>query len=439
MLMTASHPTTQFLRVLVVDDETSSRAPVAEYWRDEGHEVRVAADGFKALGRLDDGWEPDILITDLKMPGMDGVTLLKKIRERFPDLAVVVMTAYATVESAVEAMQEGADDYLIKPVHFAQLEMSVEKVLAHRALVRDHRRIKELLETAQEQQRGAEAPLIGESRLFRELLSLSEQVAKAGAPILVAGGPGTGKRSLVRAIRDWSSKAEAPFVELNLNMMGDEVMVDALEESLESAKGGTLALIGVSELTEAAQGVLTRFFDKGGEDAARIIGTTNKDLRDAVSEGTMSQDLLYRLGVVNLHVPSLPERREDIPLLAAYFVKKHADAYGRPRLALSERAIGIIEAYDWPGNVRQLGVCMERAVVTARGREIEARDLPRDVLEKADSGHEGPPPIPGSTLEDIERYAIMSTLESTGGSTARAAKILGISVRKVQYRLSEDR
>jgi two-component system response regulator HydG len=429
---------TETLHVLVVDDETSSRAPVAEFWRDEGHEVRVAADGFKALGRLDDGWEPDLLITDLKMPGMDGVTLLKKMRERFPDLAVIVMTAYATVESAVEAMQEGADDYLIKPVHFGQLEVSVNKVMSHRALVRDHRRIKELLE-AKDSGKAEADEMVGESRAFRELLALAQQVAKAEAPVLVAGAEGTGKRRLVRAVHDWSGRASGPFIEFNVGMVGDEIVEDQLTEAMDKAKGGTLALIGVSELSETAQGVLRNFFDDPGEDAPRLISTTKVDLREVVEAGKMSQDLVYRLGVVNLHLPSLRERREDIPLLAAHFVRQHADAYGRPRLALSERAIGIIEAFEWPGNIRQLSACMQRAVVAARGREIEARDLPREVLEKGGPQDEGPPPIPGSTLEDIERFAIMSTLEATGGSTARAAKILGISVRKVQYRLSEAR
>ena len=441
MMSPAQSPQATTMRVLVVDDETSSRAPVAEFWRDEGHEVRVAADGFKALGRVDEDWSPDLLITDLKMPGMDGVELLKKLRERLPDLAVIVMTAFATVESAVQAMQEGADDYLIKPVHFGQLEVSVKKVMGHRDLVRDHRRISELLANAKEPVRGAAeaSELVGESRVFRELMSLARQVAQSDAPIMVAGAVGTGKRALARAIHRWSPRAEGPFVELNLGLVGEAAMDEALTESLGEAAGGSLALIGIDKLSKPARARLSQYFEDTPQDAARIISTTSEDLRELVSEGVIEQELAYRLGVVNLHVPALKERCEDIPVLAAHLVRRHAATYGRPGLSLAERALGVIEGFDWPGNVRQLDQVMQRAVVAARGRSIEARDLPPELRSSDEDPQRRAPAIPGSTLEDIERYAIMATLEATGGSTSRAAKILGISVRKVQYRLREAR
>jgi two-component system response regulator HydG len=427
------------LRILVVDDETNSRAPVAEYWRDDGHDVRVAADGFKALGRVGDDWEPELLITDLQMPGMDGVELFGKLRQRFPKLAVIVMTAHATVETAVDAMRLGADDYMIKPVHFAELEMSVNRVMAHHALVEDHQRLTELLDSANDRARGDKVPMIGESRVFKELVALSRQVAAAGAPIVIQGPEGSGKRHVVRAMAEWTAGAGNPFVEFDASMMSADVVAEALTNALDDAKGGTLALLGVSELPPDAQNVLVRFLDEGAEEGPRLVSTTTTGLAELAEAGEFRSDLVYRLGVVQLRVPSLLERREDLPLLAAHFVRIHGDACGRYRLRLSERALGALENFSWPGNVRQLDAYLQRAVVVARGRQIEARDLPSEVLAREDTKSGGPPTVPGSTLADIERHAILATLESTGGSTSRAAKILGISVRKVQYRLSQDR
>ncbi len=442
-------------RILVVDDESSARSALSELLREEGYEVQSAADGYKALGRVDQ-WEPDVVITDVKMPALGGIELMTKLREQYPDVAVIVMTAFGSVEGAVEAIQLGADDYLSKPVHLPQLLMVLRRVLKHRALQREARRLRSALEG--QKPTDVRANVVGQAKAFRDLLDLAHQVADSPVSVLITGEGGTGKQYLARLIHQWSGRT-GPFVTVKCSAFseaaferelfgvreGDSVLREGL---LLQANGGTLLLTDIDELPLAVQARLLRFlqeksFTRVGDTErvtsdVRVLASASNELESEVKAGRFREDLFYRLNVVSLRAPSLRERRDDIPLLAMHFLKHFARQAHKPLAGFSERAIGVLLAFDWPGNIRQLENCIERAVVMARGAEVEPRDLPRELMTKM-RGDDAAPVIPGASLREIERYAILRTLEHVGGSTSKAAKILGISPRKIQYRLNEYR
>jgi two-component system response regulator HydG len=443
-------------RILVVDDEPAARSALTELLREENYEVHSASDGFKALGRLDE-WEPDVIITDLKMPGLDGVGLLERVRERHPEVAVVVATAFGSVESAVQAVQLGADDYLTKPLQLPHLLVVLDRVLSHRALRRDVERMKKQLAA---QKASDEAGVVGTSKPFRDLMALVEQVAGSDASVLLDGEPGTGKAEIARTLHERSARRDAPFVTFDCGAFSPELVeaelfgdVRAVESGMKSgrvfaAEGGSLFLDDVTRLPPVAQGKLLRILQErlcepaGGNGGipvnVRVIASSDRDLHAEVAAGRFREDLFYRLSVITLHVPNLRERREDIPVLATHFLRRFARKHGKTVLSLSERALGVLLAFDWPGNVTQLENTIERAVVLCRGQELTPRDLPRDVMTARRPTDEMPQ-VPGSTLRELERYAILRTLEHVGGSTSKAAKILGISPRKIQYRLNEYR
>ncbi|MDC0719278.1 sigma-54-dependent transcriptional regulator [Nannocystis bainbridge] len=440
-------------RILVVDDESSARSALSELLREEGYEVQSAADGYKALGRVDQ-WEPDVVITDVKMPGLTGLELITKLREIYPDVAVVVMTAFGSVEGAVEALHLGADDYLGKPVDLPQLLIGLQRVLRHRALQREARQLRSALASQRADMR---AGVIGQSKVFRDLLGLARQVADSPVSVLVTGERGTGKQHLARLIHQWSGR-RGPFVSLQCSGFTDEACARELfgvreggavlrEGRLVEADGGTLFLADVDELPAGVQAALLRFlqdrtFCRVGDSEplqadVRVIAATSQEL-GAARGSKLREDLYYRLNVVSLRMASLRERRDDVPLLAMYFLRQFAAQAHRPVIGFSERALGVLLGCDWSGNIRQLENSVERAVVLARGAEIEPRDLPRELMSKM-RGDDAAPVIPGASLREIERYAILRTLEHVGGSTSKAAKILGISPRKIQYRLNEYR
>lgn len=450
-------------RILVVDDESSARSALTELLRDENFEVQSAGDGFKALGRLDN-FTPDVVITDLKMPGMNGIALMEKVRERLPEVPVVVMTAFGTVESAVEAIQQGADDYLTKPLHLGQLLVVVERVLGHRALKDEAKRLRDELARRDEgeSEEGFDG-MVGRSRAFRDMMSLVEQVAGSDASVLLVGENGTGKESVGRLMHDLSKRKEAPFVAIHCASMSAEMLDRELfgyeagafagaseqrDGRLMQANGGTLFLDEVADLPAAIQAkILCALQDGtierigGSEPIAidlRLIAASERELHDEVQAGRFREDLFYRLNVISIRVPTLRERRDDIPLLAMHFLKHHGRANDKSFQGFTERALGVLLNFDWPGNITQLENCIERAVVLARGDEIEPRELPRELMTSGRSGNEMPL-VPGASLRELERYAILKTLEHVGGSTSKAARMLGISPRKIQYRLNEYR
>jgi len=445
--------------VLVVDDEAAARSALVELLREEGFTVRSAADGFKALGQIDD-WIPDLLITDVNMPGMDGMQLMQKVRERIEGVSVIVMTAYGSVENAVAAMQQGADDYLTKPLHFGELLVVVRRVLASHELRRENTRLKSAL-SGESITTGVD--WIGQSKASRELLGLVRQVAASDASVLIVGESGTGKELVARALHEWSPRKDKPFVAVHCASLNEGVLESELfghekgaftgatarrEGRFAKADGGTLLLDEVGDIPMATQVKLLRVLQEreyervGGDETVpvdvRVIAATNKDLQKEVREGRFREDLYYRLNVISLRTPPLTQRREDIPALAQHFLDR-AKARSRKMIrGFSDRALRVLLNADWPGNVRELENCIERAVVLCQGNEIEPRHLPREIMQHERSADEMPP-IPGTTMADLEKYAILKTLEHVHGSTSKAAEMLGISPRKIQYRLAEYR
>ncbi len=442
-------------RVLVVDDESSARSALSEILTDEGFKVRTAADGFRALAAARE-FAPDVVLTDLKMPGMDGLTLLHRLREEQPETAIVLMTAFGAVESAVEAMRAGASNYLTKPLNSDELLVILDHCLEGVALRRETRRLRQQLSDKHNVEN-----IIGESAEMQTIFKTIHQVAPSRATVLVTGESGTGKEMVASAIHQSSPRADRPFVKLHCAALAETLLESELfghERGaftgadrrrigrFEEADGGTLFLDEIGEISPATQVKLLRVLQEhefervGGNQTlkvdVRVIAATNRDLAEMVKQGTFREDLYYRLNVINLRLPNLRERASDIPALAAHFLVRFAKENVKPLERFDDAALEVLKKYPWHGNVRELENVVERAVVLSDGPTILLRHLPLEVVQ-SESGTSDVPKIPGSSLADIERYAILETLAMVGGSTTAAAKTLGISVRKIQYRLQE--
>jgi DNA-binding NtrC family response regulator len=441
-------------RVLVVDDESSARSGLEKLLRQEGFAVSTARDGLEALDVASLS-PPDVVVTDLKMPNMDGVALLVKLREQYPDLPVVVVTAFGDVASAVGAMRAGAEDYLTKPVDFDALTLAIERAIERRDIRVEAQNLRRQLREREGE--GLEG-LIGASPAMQKVYRLSRQVAGAKATVLVTGESGTGKGELARAIHQKGPRAKAPFVALHCAALAETLLESELfghergaftgaEKRrigrFEQANGGTLFLDEIGEIPPATQVKLLRVLQErafervGGNETiavdVRLIAATNRDLAADVQEGRFREDLYYRLNVVHIDMPPLRVRDTDVLVLANHFLHKFAVDNRKQIDGFSDQARAKVVAHRWPGNVRELENAIERAVVLCEGNQIEEEHLPIDVAPAA----KGTVRIPGATMAQIERFAILSTLEATNGSTARAAEMLEISVRTVQYRLHE--
>jgi DNA-binding NtrC family response regulator len=441
-------------KILVVDDEASARTALAEILRAEGYEVETASDAFKALGRLDE-FAPDVVLTDLNMPGIDGVELLRKVKEDDPERPVVLMTAYGGVEAAVSAMREGAADYLTKPLNIDELGIVLERAIERTKLRREASQLRNQVSA-----RYSFDNIIGSSPEMQRVFKSVTQVAPSRATVLLTGESGTGKELVAAAIHHHSPRAGAPFVKLHCAALAETLLESELfghdrgaytgadrkrEGRFEQANGGTLFLDEIGEISPSTQVKLLRVlqereFERVGSNQTlrvdvRVVAATNRDLKEMIGAGRFREDLYYRLNVINLKLPSLRQRASDVPALALHFLKRYAADNGKFVRSISDLALAQIAAYPWPGNVRELENVIERAVVLAEGDTIEPSHLPLELA--AASRRSGPPPIPGSTMDELERYAILKTMESVAGSTGKAAELLGISVRKSQYKLQE--
>ncbi len=441
-------------RVLVVDDEANARNALAEILRDEGYAVETAADGFKALPKLRD-FSPEVVLTDLKMPGMDGVELMGKVREHDQEVGVIIMTAFGAVDTAVQAMREGAADYLTKPLNADELLVVLSRTLERFRLRQETRQLRERLE-----ERYSFDNIVGSSPEIQTVFKTVQQVSASRATILVTGESGTGKELIAAAIHQSSPRKGGPFVKLHCAALAESLLESELfghergaftgadrrrEGRFEQANGGTLFLDEIGEITPAVQVKLLRVLQErefervGGNQTVqidvRVIAATNRDLKEMVDKGLFREDLFYRLNVVNLHMPALRHRSSDIAPLADHFMRKYARDNAKQVTKFSDAALARLLSYDWPGNIRELENVIERAVVMTHSDTIDTTELPPE-MKAADREAPGPQ-IPGWKLADIERYAILKTLEAQGGSTSKAADVLGISVRKIQYKLQE--
>jgi DNA-binding NtrC family response regulator len=440
-------------RILVVDDEANARTALAELLREEGFDVETAADAFKALGKFE-AFAPHVVITDLKMPGMDGIELVKKLRTAEEPPAVIVMTAFGAVESAIHAMHAGAEEYLTKPLNLEELLVVCDKVLANLALRRETAQLRNRV-----RERVAPGNMVGSSPVMQRVFEIVDQVAPSRATVLITGESGTGKELVANAIHQRSPRANGPFIKLHCAALAESLLESELfghekgsftgamtrrDGRFSLADGGTLFLDEIGEISPSLQVKLLRFLQEhefervGGTQTihvdVRVIAATNRDLKEEVARGRFREDLFYRLNVVNIETPPLRERKSDIPAIARFFLERYARDNTKPVESFAPHALELLVAYDWPGNVRELENAIERAVVLASGTELDARHLPANVRPVVATGV---PPIPGSTLAALERYAILETLKAAGGSTSKAAEMLGISTRTIQYRLHE--
>jgi len=441
-------------RILVVDDEANAREALAELLEDDGYETETAADGEKALAMLE-RFRPNVVLTDLKMPNLDGIGLIERGRPRAPATAFIVMTAFGSIENAVEAIKMGADNYLTKPLDLAAVSALVDRAMEKSLLVSETVELRRRLD-----ERFSFDRILGVHPSMQRLLKTVAQVAASRATVLVHGESGTGKELIAAAIHQNSPRRSKPFVKLNCAALAETLLESELfghergaftgatgrrEGRFMKADGGTLFLDEVSEIPLAVQVKLLRFLQErefervGGNETlrvdVRVVAATNRVLEERVESGEFREDLFYRLNVVQLDVPPLRARRSDIPILAEHFLGKFAEENGRALAGFTDDALLALRLYPWPGNVRELENAIERAVVLTEGTRIEAVNLP-SAQGQGDQQDLGVM-IPGIRLEELERMAIERTMDAVGGSTSKAAEILGISRRKIQYRLKE--
>ena len=447
-------------RVIVIDDEVNAAAALETLLREDGYEVSAANDARSGLALLERN-EADVVLTDLKMPGMDGIELLGRIKEVRPETMVILMTAYGTVKTAVKAMKLGAEDYLGKPIDVEELEVILQKTLEKKRLLEEARLLRERVS-----QKYRFENLVGESPEMLAAFKTVKQVAPSSASVLLLGESGTGKELFAQALHENSPRRNKPFVRVACASLPETLLESELfghekgsftgalysrSGRFEMADGGTLFLDEIGDISPTVQVKLLRFLEErefervGGNRTykvdVRIVTATHRDLTKKLEEGTFREDLYYRLNVIEIHIPSLRERVGDIPLLADHFLRKYAVANGKEIRGLSDEALALLLQHAWPGNVRELENAIERAVILANEPMLTPAHFPtlRRAAQSAEAARGGGMgvAIPGSTFAEIEKEAILRTLEAVGGSTSRAAALLGISTRKIQYRLKE--
>ncbi len=440
--------------VLVVDDDDANRVTMERILSREGYAVRHAASGREAM-EVFRTEPPDLILTDLKMPGMSGIDLLRAARKVDADVEVVVMTAYGTVETAVEAMKEGAYDFVSKPLKRIELVTCLRKALEKRSLQLENRRLRERLAVV------GDGDIIGRSPAMRALMDEAEQVAPADATILVTGENGTGKGRLARALHRMSRRRDRRFVTVNCAAIPETLLESELfgyekgaftgamarkEGRFDLARGGTLFLDEISEMKPSAQVRLLRVLQDGeyervgGTDTlradVRIIAATNRDIEKEVEEGRLRQDLFYRLNVIRMNVPALRERDDDIALLAQHFLVLYSRKNNKPLRGITIDAMEALLGWRWPGNVRELENAIERAVVLCRGEQIDVADLPPALREGKGSRKRLSFEV-GTPLKYIERRMIEETLRLCGGDKTVAASLMGITARTIYRREAE--
>ena len=444
------------IRVLVADDDQAIREALSRTLEKFGYEVVLAEDGQVGLDRLREGGI-HLLLADLQMPRLSGQELLKAAKAIAPDVEVIVITGHGTVEDAVDAMKEGAYDFITKPFKRVQLERTIRRAAEKQALALQNRRLQARLEELQEAGR-----IIGTSSVILETLNLVRQVAPSTATVLIQGESGTGKEVIADAVHQGSPRRDRPFVKVNCAALPESLLESELfghergaftgavarkEGRFELADGGTLFMDEISEISPATQAKLLRVLQSGEFERVggtqtlkvdvRLVTATNADLATLVREKRFREDLYYRLNVIAIQLPALRERREDIPLLAHHFLRRYAAKNTKAIGGFTEEAMDLLQTYAWPGNVRELENAIERAVVLTRSDLITPADLP-ETLVRSDQAARHLVISIGTPLEEVEDRLIEETLRYTRGDKTLAAKLLGIATRTIYRRIKGE-
>jgi DNA-binding NtrC family response regulator len=443
--------------ILVCDDEKNIREGLGMALELDGYQTLLAENGLQAWKMLNKN-EVDLVITDLRMEGMDGEELLKKIVASYPNIPVVILTGHGTIETAVNAMRDGAVDFFTKPVDLDRLSILVKKSLKNKDMAEEMERMRSELNTLRAQNRYSK--MIGNSAKVKQLMETISQVAPSRASVLVTGESGVGKELVADAIHQLSDRSKGPFIKvhcaaLNANLLESELFghekgaftgaVGQQKGRFELADGGTIFLDEIGEIDMSTQIKILRVLQErqfervGGEKTitvdVRIVAATNRNLEEEIKKGTFREDLFYRLNVVHLEVPPLRERRDDIPLLMTAFLDQANKENNRNIKDISSEAKNAIYSYDWPGNIRELRNCIEAAVVLCRGNVIELGDLPPQVRG---SGKNAKVDLDvGISLAEGERRLILSTITACKGNKTKAAQILGIGRKTLHRKLQE--
>ena len=444
------------VEILIADDEPGVRESLAEVLRDAGYEVETASDGSAAL-RAIEAKDFAVVVTDIRMPGADGLAVLRRAREVSPQTVVMVMTAHASIETAVEALRAGAADYVLKPVLFDDLLAKVERILEHRELVWQTQMLRREIE------QHVDLDLVGKSPAMREVGKLLGKVSPTQSTVLITGESGTGKEVVARALHRHGRRAAGPFVAINCAAMPEPLLESELFGHARGAftdartartglfveaSGGTLFLDEIGELPLGLQPKLLRALQErvvrpiGGAREVpfdvRLVVATNRDLEAAIAEKRFREDLYFRVNVLHVELPPLRARGADALLLAQHFLRQFADKAGRPLKGISSAAAERLLAYDWPGNVRELMNCIERAVALARFDELAVDDLP-EKIRRHRASHvlvTGDDPTELVPLEEVERRYILRVLQAVSNNKRLAARVLGVD-RKTLYRKLE--
>ncbi len=447
--------------VLIVDDEQSYRQLLSLVFEGDGHTIRTAMNGREALEAIHSE-TTDVVISDVRMPDMDGIELLRSVREAQPDLGVVLMTAFASVDTAREAFKLGADDFIQKPFDVEELKLIVKKTLEKQALIDENRAFKRA-----QRDRGSMLNIIGSSAKMAAIFQMIETVAGVQSTVLLAGESGTGKELVARAIHDLSPRAERPFISINCGAFTETLLESELfgyvkgsftgansnrKGLFEAAHKGTIFLDEIGEMTPAMQVKLLRVLQErrvrpvGGHDElpidARVIAATNRDLRQMADDGSFREDLFYRVSVIPINLPPLRERREDISDLTDHFVKKFCDQAGR-FLTVSPKTRQLLEDYAWHGNVRELEHTIERAVALEQMDEIQPERLPDHISNYNPERIRSEFDLPEtgldlvSHLENLEKTYVVEALRKMGGNQTRAAELLQMPVRSLRHLLDK--
>lgn len=447
--------------ILIVDDEQSYRQLLSLVFEEQGNSIRTAMNGRQALELLAE--EPaDVIVSDVKMPDMDGIELLRAVRETLPDLGVILMTAFASVETAREAFKLGADDFIQKPFDVEELKLIVRKTLEKQALIDENRAFKRA-----QREKGSVKNIVGNSPKMNAIFQMIETVAEVQSTVLVTGESGTGKELVARAIHDLSQRAEKPFISINCGAFTETLLESELfgyikgaftgantnrKGLFEAATGGTIFLDEIGEMSPAMQVKLLRVLQErrvrpvGAHDElpidARVIAATNRDLKKMSEEGSFREDLFYRISVIPISLPPLREKPEDIPELIEHFIKKFCDQAGKS-MTISAKAAQMLENYAWHGNVRELEHTIERAVALERSSEIQPEQLPDHISnynpQRINAEFDLPPTglNLASHLENLEKTYVVEALRSTAGNQTRAADLLQMPVRSLRHLLDK--